>query len=191
MTHIRKRLTYANVMASIAVFIALGGSSYAAFKLPKNSVGAREIRSGAVTSNEIKNGSVKTQDLEPSTRAALAGERGPQGPRGATGAVGATGPQGPAGASYWAAIDSGGRRARGNATLSNHDSDTGAYHLRWAVDVSPCGATVTLASVAGGVTADPPPGRATVSPETGGLVVRTYDVDGSVRDLPFNVMIAC
>src|ERR1700741_2268162 len=111
MKHIRDRLTYANVMATIAVFIALGGSSYAAFKLPKNSVGAREIRSGAVASNEIKNGSVRTEDLGVSTRASLVGERGPQGPRGATGAVGATGPQGPAGASYWAAIHSGGGKA--------------------------------------------------------------------------------
>ena len=35
---IRNRLTYANVMATVALFIALGGVSYAAVKLPKNSV---------------------------------------------------------------------------------------------------------------------------------------------------------
>lgn len=40
MHRIRGKLTYANVMATIAVFIALGGASYAAIKLPKNSVGA-------------------------------------------------------------------------------------------------------------------------------------------------------
>jgi hypothetical protein len=33
----RPKLTYANVMATIAVFIALGGASYASLKLPKNS----------------------------------------------------------------------------------------------------------------------------------------------------------
>jgi len=43
-------------------------------------------------------------------------------------------------------VNSGGGRARGNATITNHDSDTGAYHLRWAVDVSACGAMVTLAT---------------------------------------------
>src|SRR4051812_42384736 len=106
MTHIRNRLTYANVMATIAVFIALGGSSYAALKLPTNSVGAREIRTGAVRSSELKDRSVAPEDLAPSTRAALLGERGP---RGAMGAIGATGPQGPAGVTYWAAVDSGGR----------------------------------------------------------------------------------
>src|SRR4051812_26521713 len=154
MRRLRAQLSYANVMATIAVFIALGGGSYAAIKLPHNSVGAAEIRSGAVRSSEIKDNSINTGDLAQSTRAAL---RGQQGPRGLTGAAGANGAPGPAGVAYWAAIDSGGHRARGNATLSNHDADTGVYHLRWAVDVSGCGATVTLASVAGGVVVDPPP----------------------------------
>src|SRR4051794_546967 len=188
METLRERLTYANVMATIAVFIALGGGSYAAIKLPRNSVGAAEIRTGAVRSSEIKDHSIRTSDLAESARAAL---RGQQGPRGLPGASGANGAPGPAGVAYWAAIDSGGHRARGNATLSNHDANTGTYHLRWTADVSACGATVTLASVPGGVTADPPPGRATVSPETGGLIVRTFDVDGSIRDLPFNVLVAC
>ena len=37
---IRDRLTYANVTATLALFIALGGSSYAALKLPRDSVGS-------------------------------------------------------------------------------------------------------------------------------------------------------
>ncbi len=59
----RERLTYANVMATIAVFVALGGTSYAAVKLAANSVGAREIKAGAVRSSEIENGSVTKVDL--------------------------------------------------------------------------------------------------------------------------------
>lgn len=43
------RLTYANVTATIALFVALGGASYAAVALPANSVGTRQLRSGAVT----------------------------------------------------------------------------------------------------------------------------------------------
>jgi hypothetical protein len=41
-------LTYANVVATLALFIALGGASYAAATLPANSVGPRQLRSGAV-----------------------------------------------------------------------------------------------------------------------------------------------
>jgi hypothetical protein len=54
----RPRLTYANVMATIAVFIALGGTSYAALKLPKNSVGSKQIKKNAVVAAKIKNGAV-------------------------------------------------------------------------------------------------------------------------------------
>lgn len=46
----RPRLTYANVMSTIALFLALGGASYAASDaLAPNSVGRRQLRSRAVT----------------------------------------------------------------------------------------------------------------------------------------------
>ena len=67
MTKLRARLTYANVMATIAVFIALGGASYAAVKLPKNSVGAKQIKKNAVTTAKIKNGAVTGPKLNLST----------------------------------------------------------------------------------------------------------------------------
>ncbi len=44
---IASRLTYANVMATAALFIALGGGAYAAFKVPKNSVGTKQLKNGA------------------------------------------------------------------------------------------------------------------------------------------------
>jgi hypothetical protein len=42
----RSKLTYANVMATVAVFLVLaGGTAFAAGQmLPKNSVGARQLR---------------------------------------------------------------------------------------------------------------------------------------------------
>ncbi len=43
-----KRVSYANVVASIALFVSLGGVSYAAFSLPTHSVGARALQQGAV-----------------------------------------------------------------------------------------------------------------------------------------------
>jgi hypothetical protein len=62
---LRGRLTYANVMATIAVFIALGGASYAAVKLPKNSVGPKQLKRSAVTTAKIKNQAVTTEKLAP------------------------------------------------------------------------------------------------------------------------------
>jgi hypothetical protein len=58
MKRLAAKFTYANVMATVAVFLALGGVSYAAFKLPKNSVGAKQLKNGAVTAAKIKNGAV-------------------------------------------------------------------------------------------------------------------------------------
>ena len=67
----------------LARFIALGGTSYAATKLPKNSVGSTQIRSGAVSEAKLAK-AVKTK-------------LGRTGAKGATGATGAPGPPGPAG----------------------------------------------------------------------------------------------
>jgi hypothetical protein len=54
---IQRRLTFANVMSVVAVFIALGGSAYA-FKLGKNSVGTKQLKKNAVTAAKIKNDAV-------------------------------------------------------------------------------------------------------------------------------------
>ena len=48
MKRFRPRLTYANVIASLALFVALGGSAVAA-GLAKNSVGPNQLKKGAVT----------------------------------------------------------------------------------------------------------------------------------------------
>jgi hypothetical protein len=56
---IRKRLTYANVMSSIAVFLVLGGATaLAAGQLGKNTVGTKQLKKNSVTSAKIKNGAV-------------------------------------------------------------------------------------------------------------------------------------
>lgn len=58
MQRLRSKLTYANVVATLALFVALGGASYAATQLPKNSVGAKQLRKNAVTAAKIKNRAV-------------------------------------------------------------------------------------------------------------------------------------
>ncbi|MBF6620496.1 MAG: hypothetical protein ITG02_09740 [Patulibacter sp.] len=108
----RRRISSAHVMAGAALFIALGGTSYAAVSLPKNSVGSAQlrknavassdIRKNAVTSAKVRNGTLGVADLSKGAVASLRtpGPAGPAGPAGAVGAVGAPGPtgaQGPGG----------------------------------------------------------------------------------------------
>ena len=77
----------AAVLSAVALFIALGATSYAAFAIPRNSVG----------SAQVINGSLQKVDLSKKAVTALKGNqgaRGATGPQGATGAQGVQGPQG-------------------------------------------------------------------------------------------------
>jgi hypothetical protein len=104
----RFRLSYANVIASLALFVALGGSSYAAIKLPAGSVGAKQLRTGAVTSAKVKNGSLARRDFRPGELAGpQAGPAGPAGPPGPTGAAGKDGQPGAPGRSALEPLRSG------------------------------------------------------------------------------------
>jgi hypothetical protein len=83
------------VVAYLALFVALGGAGYAAFRLPANSVGTRQLKSRAVTLGKISlraraylHGAVGPRGLQ--------GPQGPEGPKGDRGHKGATGPPGPA-----------------------------------------------------------------------------------------------
>jgi hypothetical protein len=86
----------ANVVAYLALFLALGGTSaYAAGALPKASVGTKQLKASAVTSPKVRDGSLQASDF--AAGQLPPGERGPQGERGLQGERGATGPQGPQG----------------------------------------------------------------------------------------------
>jgi len=65
LNQIRKRLTYANVMSSIAVFLVLGGATaLAAVQLGKNSVGTKQLKKNAVTTAKIKKNAVTTAKIK-------------------------------------------------------------------------------------------------------------------------------
>lgn len=69
----RPQLNYANVIATIALFVALGGAAVAA-GLPKNSVGTNQIKRNAVTAAKIKRGAVTSGKIAP--QAVTAGKLG-------------------------------------------------------------------------------------------------------------------
>jgi hypothetical protein len=52
-----------NALGLVAIFIALGGSAYAASQLPANSVGTKQLKKGAVTSSKVKADSITGSDL--------------------------------------------------------------------------------------------------------------------------------
>ncbi len=71
---VRKRVSYSNVIATMALFIALGGVAVAA-GLPKNSVGANQLKRGAVTAAKIRKQAVNSAKLAP--KSVISGKLGP------------------------------------------------------------------------------------------------------------------
>ncbi len=85
MKFVRGRLTYANVMSSIAVFLVVaGGTAFAAAELGKNTVGTKQLKKEAVSLAKINSAAKK----------ALKGATGPAGPAGAKGDKGEKGERG-------------------------------------------------------------------------------------------------
>jgi hypothetical protein len=60
---VRHRPSPAMVVACLALAIALGGTSYAAVSLPKNSVGTKQLRNNAVTSAKVKKNALTGADI--------------------------------------------------------------------------------------------------------------------------------
>jgi hypothetical protein len=71
---LRPRLTYANVMSSIALFAALSGGAYAV-SVPKDSVGSSQLQTGAVTASKVKDRSLSASDFRRGQLPVLNGAR--------------------------------------------------------------------------------------------------------------------
>jgi hypothetical protein len=84
LSKLRTSLTYSNVMATIAVFVAMSGGAYA-ISIPRSSVGSKQlkrnaviaakIKKGAITSVKVKDRSLTARDLEPGLLPAWASAR--------------------------------------------------------------------------------------------------------------------
>jgi hypothetical protein len=98
LSKLHTRLTYANVVATLALFVALGGSSYAAI-----TVTGKNVRNSSLTGADVKNNSLTGRDVKSIksgdvSDGSLLGKdfktgqipAGPQGPKGDEGAAGAT-----------------------------------------------------------------------------------------------------
>jgi hypothetical protein len=159
------RLRYANVVATLALFIALGGTGYAAIDLPRNSVGTAEIRDGAVRSRDIRDGSVRTRDLAPGARGRL----------------------------HRAIVARDGTLTGGDARTAERVG-AGVYRVRFGTPVYRCAFGAALAATVNSEGSDlSSAGRVTVEsryPPTV-AVARTYDASGAPADQPFHLVLAC
>jgi hypothetical protein len=138
---LRHRPSPAIVIACVALLLALGGVSWAATALPRNSVGTAQLKNNAVTSSKVKNHSLLRADFK-------SGQvpRGPAGPAGPTGATGAQGPKGPTGATgpagtaniRWALVRADATivdKSDANISITSHTNGAGIYILNFGTPI--------------------------------------------------------
>jgi hypothetical protein len=190
MMRLRSHLSYANVMATIAVFVALGGTSYAVTQLPGNSVGSKQIRKNAVGTSEIRKSAVRSGDIKDRTvalrdisrtaRDSLRGQAGPAGPQG---------PAGPKAATLSAAVSARGEyeRSVGTSTPGPGHPETGVYQVAFDRDLSGCYVAATIATTRRNAVG----GEIVTEIANTFVHVRTSESNGTAADLPFHLLVSC
>jgi len=86
------QIRYADVAATLALVVAMGGTAYAATQ-----VRSADIVDNTIKSQDVKNGTLTLDDVQDSTEASLRGQTGPAGAAGSPGASGEPGAAGPSG----------------------------------------------------------------------------------------------
>ena len=193
----RIRLTYANVVSSLALFAALGGSSYAAITIT-----GKQVRDGSLSGRDVRNGTLTSRDVRDRSLRARDFKRGqlPTGPQGATGARGPAGPTGPRGATgapatrLWAVVDSAGNVHAASGlvrTGSVKAAANGTYVISFNRDVSHCARVATIGGPRIGVGETEGFIRANlVAPAS--LEVTTLNENGStLEDHSFSLAVFC
>ncbi len=198
LARVRNRLTYANVIATLALFLALGGSSYAALKLPGGSVGTKQLKRNAVTSPKVKPGSLVVSDFRASARARLRGPAGPQGTAGTPGPAGAQGPQGAAGppgapglpaTRLFASVRDDGELVSGSGVTESARVPDGTFTVTFDRSVENCAAigTVGLGGGPGGFVTPGSILHANLgAPDAQSVAVRIYEPGATAPNLTSN-----
>ena len=135
-----------NLIAYVALFVALSGSAFAAAEaLGPNTVGTSQLKNNAVTSPKVKDSTLTSADVKNGTllKADFKPGQLTAGPPGAPGATGPTGPAGAPAAKYWAVVNTGGSLVRGSGVTDSDKAGTGAYIVKFSGSIANCAWTAT------------------------------------------------
>lgn len=93
----RPRLSFANVVSVVALFVALGGTAVAASQLGKNTVGPKQLKKNAVTTAKVKNEAIIAAKVKNGTLTGTQIDASTLGVVPSANVAGAASPTGPAG----------------------------------------------------------------------------------------------
>lgn len=198
MKQIRKRLTFANVMSTIAVFLVLGGAAVAA---TTSKIGTGQLKAKAVTTNKLANSAVTTNKIK---NDAVTGAKANESTFGQVpSALNADQLGGLAASGYqhslrWAVVSAnaaGATVVRGNATGAGRIS-AGNFFVSFAADIRNCAYVATNGDTAAGAG---PAGEISVEQRAADnptdIEVRTYNSAGAQTDPTagngFHIIVIC
>jgi hypothetical protein len=180
----RRRVSPALAVACVALLVALAETGWATVSqlVPRNSVGAAQLKNNAVTSAKIRNGQIRLADLHRTARR--------PGPRGRTGPAGPAGPAGTV-TRLWAVANASGSLARAAGTTSSGRLAAGVYEVIFGQNVTNCVFVATVGDAGEGTGAN---GAATVTRRAGnanGVRVETRNLAGALADRAFHLLVVC
>jgi hypothetical protein len=211
----RRGLSFANVMSATAVFVALGGTTYAAVSLSHDSVGSWQIRTAAVDKSEIHRSAVAASEIRRNGVNRSEIKRDAVGPSEvrpnaintdeiADGGLAAADLSAAARAeltaanavSFHTASTAAGVASGGNAKAIAHTAASGIYTVEFGQDVSACHFSATVGGVKTKTGIEQPPANARVATASAAadvstVVVRTFADDGAVLAAPFHLLLTC
>ncbi len=179
-------------LGALALFVALGGTSYA---VATGSIDSREIKNNTIRSNDVRDGALTGRDIGRSTLGQLRGSQGRAGPQGPRGATGLQGPKGDAGAPatrLWAQVTAAGQLAANSGAVSAQRTGNGRYTLVFNRPVEACtrvvtaGETTGVDSTWGAMAADTDTEGATV-----GVDLFSTAGGGAPANSSFNIAVFC
>jgi hypothetical protein len=197
MSRLRRHLSPALVISCLALLAAVGGTGYAAIKLPPGSVGTKQLKNGAVIASKVKPRSLLAKNFK--SGQLPRGLRGVAGLPGAAGPQGPGGPQGPAGAKgdpatrlFASVRNTGGGNVELGPSSGVIDADplpgAGAYLLTFNQDVNNC-AVLAVPGATGGNIENGIASAAATSPRN--VTVQTRTSMGMEANLDFTVAVFC
>jgi hypothetical protein len=165
-------------VALVALFVALGGSAYAAFvvtsgNIKNNTIRSRDVRNGGLIGKDLGRDRVGGRAIKESTLgvvpASLVAE----------------------GSTHFSVVAAGGQQVRGRRATASR-TGIGRYQVIFDRDVRSCAYFATI----GGPTAAAPPnnGQITVSSlasNVNGVDVRTTGANGNDANKPFHLVVLC
>jgi hypothetical protein len=187
---VRPKLTYANVVSTLALVLVVGGgSAYAGFELGKESVDTKQLAKEAVTPAKLSK-SAKSSLEGPAGKDGARGATGPQGPQGVKGDPGQRGEPGPAPMTYYAVVDEHGKLLRGKGISTVVRYTNGDYNVElFQQNASHCTWQATLGVEGGAPNGQIGTSLSSTDPES--IAVLTYSANGSIADFPFQLWVFC